>query len=1118
MLFRDALDNVAVAEELDVYVVRVENESRAVPSGDADTNVQDGSFGLQQPSASVPPSFVRTRVEIGAKPLIVRTSRELNSAQIGQLNPGQLVSVLDEVIMVDGTVRALVREIDDEEGTYAILDSWRKLSIDAREELASVLECDPAINPGLFERFMAPQQLGRSPTRGGAPSPTSRYSSKPEESGHLAGMQTPSSGYQDDAAALRDNRVTAVPLAALEELRCGCTVSTVASMSSHLASLNGWSLGASHATAPLAAQMVNGGAWGAQVAHRSAGKSPARAVASQQASLTSAGHSLRIARGALPNHRSFQTSSNRAGSASVRRLRVEQAACAGVSDGQKASHRGHRQDSARSSHRSSLLSERDRALASQRSSLLSQGDKALTSQRSSLLSQRDKSISSSVLGSPVRSIQQVCPPRSPVRHFHGTMGWITCVKAGETLVKSRNRLNAGQRQQHKQQWERRLRTDRSLAKATPGTNAKEFLPKSSLAHSSNAFANELTSDPSGIGFAFGGVEPGTQKAHGQLHEIHRAHYSVGRIGRYLLHVGLRAQAVPLPGSPFELTVVSGPAHAPSTRLPPCKSPIRGTVGISDDSSGCRLLVQASDKMGNKCAVGGAKVTSWSDSDQVVGSVQDREDGWYQIEWRSKYSGHFRIGVMIDGQHIVGSPISMRLNSTVPALAKTRVGGDGLSDLIAGGLRNIVLNFMDEFNNTAMPGSGYTFGLALIEKSEKADKKTESRASMQAIQSTGQWSEGVDGEWSMSFTPTKAGNMELHVWCDALVGTKSERQQLPGSPFQVGVVESGAVSSEVSNVAGFSTETFYASERTNARTSPTKTAVTPAQGSAFEAESRIAAGDTVIIKPMLRDNFGNPAQVPEGALAVGLETPDSEFEQELTPEPRRVHGLTTYEIRHETRCKGRHAMHVRLNGVPVTGSPVAYDVSPNLHSVPMTVIEVPQAKELFVDDLYDITLRLHDTFANQLECGGASVSAKMLWIKQGVHDTTTLSPHNHTCGVEDLGDGTYRIRIGLSNKSSGSSQGFQYLPGQVEVLIVVEKADMNAKKRETGGGTSDTDLPKQLLTFQRPPENAPAPVTVTKSNKQLQRMLKRSATEMPPRSQRLSKEAKEAVSAESPGAL
>jgi hypothetical protein len=68
------------------------------------------------------------------------------------------------------------------------------------------------------------------------------------------------------------------------------------------------------------------------------------------------------------------------------------------------------------------------------------------------------------------------------------------------------------------------------------------------------FEHELRSDPKGVGYAYGGVSPGTLHARGQLVRVHTAQYSIGLAGKYRLHVGLRQQSMALLGSPFDLEV------------------------------------------------------------------------------------------------------------------------------------------------------------------------------------------------------------------------------------------------------------------------------------------------------------------------------------------------------------------------------------------------------------------------------------------------------------------------------------------------------------------------------------------------------------------------------------
>ena len=94
--------------------------------------------------------------------------------------------------------------------------------------------------------------------------------------------------------------------------------------------------------------------------------------------------------------------------------------------------------------------------------------------------------------------------RAPPTHVtdddgaYGNVGWVTLLKDGKKLVTSRVRQSAGSRQQHERQWIRRLANDKA---AKGGVNSKGGVVKAS-----HTVGLELSCDPTGIGFAFGGVE------------------------------------------------------------------------------------------------------------------------------------------------------------------------------------------------------------------------------------------------------------------------------------------------------------------------------------------------------------------------------------------------------------------------------------------------------------------------------------------------------------------------------------------------------------------------------------------------------------------------------------
>ena len=121
------------------------------------------------------------------------------------------------------------------------------------------------------------------------------------------------------------------------------------------------------------------------------------------------------------------------------------------------------------------------------------------------------------------------------------IGWVTLVKDGQRLVSSRLRLDANSRQQHQDQWARRMGHDRShqirerdLQLALSGERAvsptaiklvkmtgAQQLRSDSQRDLSRAYSLELRANSDATSFAFGGVYPGVLHAHGKPHAWHK---------------------------------------------------------------------------------------------------------------------------------------------------------------------------------------------------------------------------------------------------------------------------------------------------------------------------------------------------------------------------------------------------------------------------------------------------------------------------------------------------------------------------------------------------------------------------------------------------------------------
>ena len=93
-------------------------------------------------------------------------------------------------------------------------------------------------------------------------------------------------------------------------------------------------------------------------------------------------------------------------------------------------------------------------------------------------------------------------------------------------------------------------------------------------------------------------------------------------------------------------------------------------------------------------------------------------GTYRCWWKSKYSGHFKTRILIDGEDVIGSPAEFTLISSTPELSKSEVLGDGLKSAVAGLQATIKIKFVDQFSNKAKPGPQFKFGMAINKDKDK----------------------------------------------------------------------------------------------------------------------------------------------------------------------------------------------------------------------------------------------------------------------------------------------------------------------------------------------------------------------------------------------------------------
>ena len=175
---------------------------------------------------------------------------------------------------------------------------------------------------------------------------------------------------------------------------------------------------------------------------------------------------------------------------------------------------------------------------------------------------------------------------------HQPYGWVTIVKDGTSYLSATvERLQPPERLRMEQHWKHFLKMDserersRALERDQEREDARQreertkhhVVPLSKplsqqanlddIALAQNVFLQEMATDPNKICFAFGGSLPRTQRSKRKTSRNAYSQLLCRRGGHYQLHVCLRRDSAPLPGSPFALVVAPGDAFPLSTKLP-----------------------------------------------------------------------------------------------------------------------------------------------------------------------------------------------------------------------------------------------------------------------------------------------------------------------------------------------------------------------------------------------------------------------------------------------------------------------------------------------------------------------------------------------------------------------
>ena len=95
----------------------------------------------------------------------------------------------------------------------------------------------------------------------------------------------------------------------------------------------------------------------------------------------------------------------------------------------------------------------------------------------------------------------------------------------------------------------------------------------------------------------------------------------------------------------------------------------------------RFTIESFDAAGSRCTAGGEKFTvTLTGSSVVRARVTDKEDGSYDVEYKTNNSGPYSISVLLHGAALPGSPFEMKVLMPRPDAAQCVVRGEALLKL------------------------------------------------------------------------------------------------------------------------------------------------------------------------------------------------------------------------------------------------------------------------------------------------------------------------------------------------------------------------------------------------------------------------------------------------------
>eukprot|EP00698_Gefionella_okellyi_P019273 TRINITY_DN5888_c0_g1_i1.p1 TRINITY_DN5888_c0_g1~~TRINITY_DN5888_c0_g1_i1.p1 ORF type:complete len:5059 (-),score=1335.09 TRINITY_DN5888_c0_g1_i1:98-15274(-) len=500
-------------------------------------------------------------------------------------------------------------------------------------------------------------------------------------------------------------------------------------------------------------------------------------------------------------------------------------------------------------------------------------------------------------------------------------------------------------------------------------------------------------------------------------------------GQYSVHVSLNQEHVH--GSPFVCEVATGALHPAKCRL--------AAAPQSHLQAGATTMfsVLACDEYGNRIVRGGARLQLLvAGADSVLPRITDDNSGTYKAELVLTKAGPTVVSLLLDDQHIAGSPFEVVVQPGGVNAAQSRVTCDPVLTCVAGNTVDFGIQTRDRFGNDVTESSQdvsvaltgpQKLMVAVVARSNGyyvAHCTPQHAGSYKAVVTlAGKPVQGspltlvttAAAAYAQSCTVVGAGAQSFvagdecsfivqardRFGNDRFVGADAFTVDVAGTEGGMGRVEDNRNGTYTIRYGGRRAGQYVIDVRCAGERIHESPFTVQSRAGRAQATSSLVTGEGLIgtrageegqVKVCVRDRYGNAIKTTGDRVRAALTGPGADAVASVHDNENGV-----FVVSYKCSIAGKYRLLVDVNDTPVQGSPFEMTVEAGVVDAKKCVVSGEGLAHGVAGETSTFIVSGYDRFGNVCHTGGARVTCELRGTSTSVAQ------------VVDYGNGTYEVK-------------------------------------------------------------------------------------------------------------